>query len=326
MMKRSCMLLLGTILVWATPVLAGNVTVSGDMGSAIRYELQEQVTAGDGMKKLVLSFVVPQTYESPTYRQKISNFNLTFRPSPQDRKESLDERGNRVVVATWDDPPANVDVRLSCDAANTTNLKVLETRTPFPLTDVDPKVKVFLRPTDQVQVNHPRIRELSDRLTSGVKTEFDAVQRVISWVVDNVRYVTPPAQYDAVYSLESGKGNCQNYSHLSAALLRSVGIPVRIVNGVTLDRSYDVKWQKGVMTFKMGKGTPFLDRGLVSRSRMGSLRSPEHGPFRIQPLHPHRGRDGQQRDQERRADALVPGGNRPPEAVAPRGHRRLVRQ
>ncbi len=254
MMKRSCMVLLGSILVWAGPVLAGNVTVTGDMGSAIRYELQEQVTAGDGMKKLVLSFVVPQTYESPTYHQKISDFNLTFRPSPQDRKENLDERGNRVVVATWDDPPASVDVRLSCNAANTTNLKVLETRTPFPLTDVDPKVSVFLRPTDQVQVNHPRIRELAAQLTSGVKTEFDAVQRVISWVVDHVRYVTPPQQYDAVYSLESGKGNCQNYSHLSAALLRSVGIPVRIINGVTLDRSYDVKWQKGVMTFKMGKG------------------------------------------------------------------------
>jgi hypothetical protein len=254
MMNRSCLLILGCILIWAGPVLAGNVTVTGDMGSVIRYELQEQVIAGDGMKKLVLSFVVPQTYESPTYHQKISNFNLTFRPRPQDQKESIDDRGNRVIIASWDSPPAAVDVRLSCDANNTTNLKVLETRAPFPLAEVDSQVRVFLRPTDQVQVNHPRIRELAAQLTAGVKTEFDAVQRVISWVVDHVRYVTPPEQYDAVYSLESGKGNCQNYSHLSAALLRSVGIPVRIINGVTLDRSYDVKWQKGVMTFKMGKG------------------------------------------------------------------------
>jgi len=80
------------------------------------------------------------------------------------------------------------------------------------------------------------------------------VQRIISWVVDRVHYVNPPAQYDAIYSLESGKGNCQNFSHLAAALLRSLGIPVRIVNGITLKQPFDVTWQKGVLTFKMGQG------------------------------------------------------------------------
>ncbi len=57
-----------------------------------------------------------------------------------------------------------------------------------------------------------------------------------------------------VYALQSGKGNCQNFSHLSAALLRSVGIPVRIVNGVTLNQPFDINWDKGTLTFKMGQG------------------------------------------------------------------------
>ena len=81
----------------------------------------------------------------------------------------------------------------------------------------------YLKATDQVQSNNPEIRRLALQLTKDVKTQFDAVQRIISWVVDNIRYVSPPVRYDAVYSLESGKGNCQNFSHLSAALLRSVG-------------------------------------------------------------------------------------------------------
>jgi hypothetical protein len=105
-----------------------------------------------------------------------------------------------------------------------------------------------------VQTNDSEIRELALRLTKDVKIQFDAVQRVISWVVDNVRYVNPPAQYDALYALHSGKGNCQNFSHLSAALLRSVGIPVRIVNGATMNQPFDVGWEKGVLTFKMGQG------------------------------------------------------------------------
>jgi hypothetical protein len=127
----------------------------------------------------------------------------------------------------------------------------------------------YLKATAQVQADNPEIRKLSVQLTKGVKTQFDAVQRVISWVVDNVRYVNPPAQYDAVYSLESGKGNCQNFSHLSAALLRSAGIPVRIVNGVTLNQPFDIAWEKGTLTFKMGQGRHswievwFSDKGWV---------------------------------------------------------------
>ncbi|NPU85428.1 MAG: hypothetical protein HPY65_13200 [Syntrophaceae bacterium] len=238
----------------ASPAAAENVTVQGDMGSTIRYVLEEKVISGDGMRKIVMSFVIPQSFESPTYRQAISDFSLDLKPNPQDRQETTDARGNRIVTATWTEPPASVVVKLSCNALNRTNLQLLETRTPFPLGRVDAVLEDYLKPTEQVQSDNPKIRLLAADLTKGLKTEFDAVQQVISWVVDHVRYVSPPAQYDALYSLQSGKGNCQNYSHLSAALLRSVGIPVRIINGVTLDRAYDVTWDRGVMTFKMGKG------------------------------------------------------------------------
>lgn len=224
------------------------------MGANIRYELQEQVTAGTGIKKMVLSFVKPQTFESPTYRQEIKDFKLVFSPEPQERKTHTDSRGNEIVTATWTQEADFINVRLTCDALSETKFPVLTSRDPFPLAKIDPEIRDYLKSTEQVQSDDPRIRELASKLTAGVKTQFDAVQRVISWVVDNVHYVTPPVRYDAIYSLESGKGNCQNYSHLSAALLRSVGIPVRIVNGVTLNQPFDIAWDKGVLTLKMGQG------------------------------------------------------------------------
>lgn len=233
---------------------AENYTVEGSMGSTIRYELQEQVTTGDGVKKLVLSFVVPQDFSSPTYSQKVKDFDLRFSPAPQEKKTRTDGRGNQIVTATWTTTPAVIDVRLSLNALNETKLPVLQTGAPFPLQNLDRGLRDYLTPTEQVQADHPRIRELSSRLTRDVKKEFDAVQRVISWVVDHVHYVTPPVQYDAVYSLDSGKGNCQNFSHLTAALLRAGGIPTRIVNGVTMNQPFDIAWQKGVLTFKMGQG------------------------------------------------------------------------
>lgn len=233
---------------------AENYTVKGEMESTIRYELQHQITAGDGMKQMSLSFVMPQTFRSPTYNQEISDFKLIFKPEPQAQKTSLDARGNRLLMATWTKIPPFVDVALSCNILNRTSLKTLETQAPFPLADLEPAVREYLKPTEQVQSGDPRLRALAVKLAVDVKTEFDALQRVISWVVDHVHYVNPPSQYDALYSLESGKGNCQNFSHLSAALLRALGIPARIVNGITLNQPFDVAWAKGTLTFKMGQG------------------------------------------------------------------------
>ncbi|MDD5712214.1 MAG: transglutaminase-like domain-containing protein, partial [Smithellaceae bacterium] len=253
-MKKVSMAVLAALLILTGIASGENYTVSGDMTSAIRYELQEQLTVGDGVKKLVLSFVVPPSFNSPTYRQEVRDFELKFSPEPQDRKPTMDERGNKIITATWTEIPAAIDVRLSLNAANTTKLKALETQAAFPLTKVDPSVADYLKATEQVQSDDPRIKELSTQLTKDLKTEFDAVQQVISYVVDHVHYVTPPAQYDALYSLDSGKGNCQNFSHLSAALLRAAKVPVRIVNGITLNQPFDVDWQKGILTFKMGQG------------------------------------------------------------------------
>jgi transglutaminase-like putative cysteine protease len=253
-MKKLVAAIFAMTLLWPVLSLAENYTVKGDMGSSIRYELQEQITAGGGIQKMVLSFVVPQSFQSPTSRQEIKEFGLAFSPEPQDKKNTTDGRGNQIVVATWIRPPDVIDVRLFCNAQSETKLPALATQDPFPLTAVKPELMDYLKPTEQVQSNNPRIRELASQLTSNVKTEFDAVQRVISWVVDHVHYVTPPARYDAVYSLESGKGNCQNFSHLTAALLRAVGIPVRIVNGITFNQPFNIAWQKGTLTFKMGQG------------------------------------------------------------------------
>jgi len=233
---------------------AENYTVTGEMVSHIRYELQHQVTPGEGMQQMSLSFVVPQTFHSPTYVQEIKDVYLLLTPEPQEKTTRTDGRGNRIVVATWKKIPPFVEVKLSCNAFNHTVLKTLATEAPFPLEKIAPAGLDYLQPTEQVQSAHPRLRALAARLTAEVKTEFDAVQRIISWVVDHLHYTNPPLRHDALYALESGKGNCQNYSHLSAALLRAVGIPVRIVNGLTLNQPFDVSWQKGILTFKMGQG------------------------------------------------------------------------
>ena len=253
-MRRIVCLACALFFLWNFPCAAENYVVVGQMGSEIRYELEQRVTRSPGTQKLVLSFVVPPTFESPTYRQEIHGFDLAFSPQPKDKKRSQDNRGNQIIVATWRPTPPEITARLSFKAHNQTRLQQLQTGTPFPLGKVPSEVSPYLSPTKQVQSDDPRIRKLAKELTQGVTTQFDAVQHILTWIVDNLRYVTPPAKYDALYGLEARKGNCQNFSHLSAALMRAVSIPVRIVNGVTLNQPFNVSRKSGVLTFKMGQG------------------------------------------------------------------------
>lgn len=254
MVKSLKAVLIALLMLASMPAWAENFTVKGDMASTIHYELQHQITAGDSMKKLMLSFVVPDSFDSPTYKQQITNFRITFTPEAQERKTTTDARGNKTILATWTNVPPSLDAVVSFDAQTQTGLKAIDSNAPFPLAPVPNHLKVYLQHSEQVQTNDPAIRELSQKLTGGVKTQFDAVQKVVSWVVDHVRYVNPPVQYDALYALQTGKGNCQNYSHLTAALLRNTGVPVRIVNGVTMNQPFNVSWEKGTLTFKMGQG------------------------------------------------------------------------
>lgn len=251
--KLICLIVFAAIL-WSGPCPAENYTLQGEMGSDIRFEIRKNVEVTDGIQRLTLSFVVPPAFRSPTYSQAINNFDIRFNPRPQDRRETAGSRGSRVITAVWQQPPKAVEARLSFSASNRTSLQVLNTTAPFPLRELPEESRDYLKATEQVQADDPRIRRLAAELTSGVKTEFDAVQKILTWVVDHVRYVTPPARYDALYSFASGKGNCQNFSHLSAALMRASGIPVRIVNGITLNKPFDVSRQGGTLTFKMGQG------------------------------------------------------------------------
>lgn len=238
----------------AIPALAENFTIKGDMASTIHYELQNQITAGDSMRKLMLRFVVPESFDSPTYKQQISNIKVNFSPEAEGKTTTTDARGNKIIEASWHTIPKIINATISFDARTNTGLKPIQSSAPFPLVSTPGHLNDYLQGSEQVQTNDPAIQKLSVKLTKGVKTQFEAVQKVVSWVVDHVRYVNPPVQYDALYSLQTGKGNCQNYSHLTAALLRNAGVPVRIVNGVTMNQPFDVFWEKGTLTFKMGQG------------------------------------------------------------------------
>jgi transglutaminase-like putative cysteine protease len=231
-----------------------NFLLKGSQTSRINYALTQRIVPIPGTKSLIISTVVPSTFQSPTYNQEIENLRINFAPTPSKREERIDRRGNKVIVVTWANPAGAITATVSLTAKNYVLFNPLATSMPFPLGNVDPAARDYLLSTEQVPAENARIRAKALELTRGVKTEFDAVQRILAWVIDHTTYVLTPPKYDAMYTFETGKGNCQNYSHLAAALMRAAGIPARIVNGVTLKRTYDAKTEYGKLTFGMAQG------------------------------------------------------------------------
>lgn len=233
---------------------AENYQLDGRQMSQIKYQMEQQVQPPPNVRKLIMKYVVPQTFSSPTYSQEIVDIAFDFTPQPTERKQITDRRGNQVIEAVWNLPKQTIQVRTLFTAKNNVFLKTLQTAVPFPVKGLPETVSVYLSPTKQVDSGLAQIREKAQELTHSSKTQFDAVQKILTWVVDHMDYVLTPKQYDATYSFHSGKGNCQNYSHLAAALMRAVGIPVRIVNGITLKEPYDIKVGKAILTMKLAQG------------------------------------------------------------------------
>ena len=252
MMKK---LILSLLLISCfTTAQAENYLLNGGQESKIEYLMTQKVTPNPAIRKLYLTFVKPANYSSPTYNQRIENLNFSFTPPPENKEEYTDKRGNEVIKVTWYEPTHPIQTDITFTASNKTILQKLNTNTPFPVPGIPEEEKYYLGATDQVPTTDPDIVAKARELTNGAKTEFDAVQRVLTWVIDHMHYVLTPKSYKATYSFESGKGNCQNYSHLSAALMRAVGIPVRIVNGITLKQPYKIDVGRGSYTLKMAEG------------------------------------------------------------------------
>lgn len=90
--------------------------------------------------------------------------------------------------------------------------------------------------------------EKADELAQGAKNQGDVLQRIYTWISENVTYDKDKAARladaknyvpDPDETLASGKAICFDYASLAAAMLRSQGIPTKIITGyVSPDNIY----------------------------------------------------------------------------------------
>jgi len=253
MAKKGAIVFFITLLM-ASPTVAENYILNGSQSSQINFQIIQKIDPMPDAAQLILSFVVPLSFISPTFRQQITNVDFSFEPSPWRRMEKSDHRGNKIIEAIWQNPSVPIRTAVRFQADNSVSLNSLIAVTPFPMPAQDRLDADYLSATPLVEAGDADIRLKAYQLTRSSETLFDAVQQILTWLVDHMRYVVNPTSYSAIYAFQSGSGNCQNYSHLAAAMMRSVGIPVRIVNGITLSEPYDIQVGDTILTSRMALG------------------------------------------------------------------------
>lgn len=95
--------------------------------------------------------------------------------------------------------------------------------------------KTMTSATPYEPTGDPRLRATVAEVTKSATSERDKVARLTQWVYEHVEEKGLDRGYaPALATLESGAGDCTEHSVLLSALLRSAGIPTRLVDGVVV--------------------------------------------------------------------------------------------
>ncbi|HYZ46549.1 MAG TPA: transglutaminase domain-containing protein, partial [Actinomycetota bacterium] len=88
----------------------------------------------------------------------------------------------------------------------------------------------------------PRVGELARRITAGASNDLDRVLAIESYLRSNFRYSidspVPPPGRDAVdhFLFDAKVGFCEQFASATAVMLRTLGIPARVVAGYAVGR------------------------------------------------------------------------------------------
>jgi len=242
-MKRFLFSTFAASLFFFSPLILHSKTLvlEGKLKSSIEVSQEMEFRADKGkVNSFSFKFALPADFESRSVSQSIESFSASFKPEPSISTIERDRFGNRFQNVVWDNVTGDITVKLAYIANINSRLSLMESTASFPLGTLQESAAIYLKPTVMVQSENPEIIELARFLTADSKNEYEAVTSIVNHVTDLVKYTFNPPQYDALYTLRTKSGNCQNFAHLSIALLRSAGIPARIVGGITMKESWKV--------------------------------------------------------------------------------------
>lgn len=148
---------------------------------------------------------------------------------------------------------------------NTTEDKYAQAYAATAVVELESELAPFLRPNQMVDYDAGSacVAKASE-LAAQASTESGVVANIYAYIQNNIDYDTQKAETvqagylpDPDETLDSGKGICYDYASLAAAMLRSQGIPTKLITGYVepgeLYHAWNMIWLKetGWITVKI---------------------------------------------------------------------------
>ncbi|MGB9711177.1 MAG: transglutaminase-like domain-containing protein [Thermodesulfovibrio sp.] len=243
-----------SFLVNAYNAFSKTLILEGSLQSKIQLIQQMRFEVTKPLESLSFRFALPKDFTNKFVSQRIQSLDIKIEPEPEKFEKEIDRYGNHWGIASWRNLYKSVTVTVRFEVFVGSEIKAENSHAEFPLKNIPESERLFLKSTALVQSENPEIIKLSRALTDKATTEYEAVTRILNWVADNVKYTYNPPHFDALWTLKTGKGNCQNFAHLAVALLRASGIPARVVGGISLKESWKIPLGKSFLVQSMGQG------------------------------------------------------------------------
>lgn len=242
------------IIFYFSPASAKTLILEGSLQSKIEVIQKMRFDVPEPLETLQFRFALPKDFSNKFVSQRIHNLDIKIEPEPEKFDKEIDRYGNHWGIASWRNLKTSVTVTVKFEVSVGSEIKAENSLAEFPLKNVPDSEKLFLKSTSLVQSEHPEIVKLARELTNKAGSEYEAVTRILNWVADNVKYTYNPPQFDALWTLKTGRGNCQNFAHIAIALLRASGIPARVVGGISLKEQWKIPLGKNYLVQSMGQG------------------------------------------------------------------------
>jgi len=183
-------------------------------------EPQEQALqlGGQRIDILRLFSIQPVGLEGPIHQYRYLKLELTGLPDPTEVPLDLSFASQRLVERQ----------------GNRAVLEILKPEIPqgtnsSPLPE---SLRVYLEPTDALQVDDPEIQNLARQLTAGITDPVEKARRILDYVYRSLEKRPSVTLPTALEVLHQGYGDCNEHSVLFAALARAAGVPTRITVGL----------------------------------------------------------------------------------------------
>ena len=141
----------------------------------------------------------------------------------------------------------------------------------------------YLEDSAQVQARHPLIRALARELAGDNRNVWQVAKDINRWVHRNLAKELVDTM-TALDALHERRGECQSHTYLFTALVRAVGIPTRIVNGLVYSQEYSGFLYHAWPEVYVGEWRaldPTFGQDVVDATHIKLTEGTEEGSFRL---------------------------------------------